>query len=676
MDTKSKKSKTAFSFFCFLLSIIILTGYMVTGIYAAANYQSVKQRVADAFEPDYQNTYAFRQTFEVLLASMNSLLQNGGNHSYFDDINRDTAKNILYVAKRRQNGTAQQPAAFTNSAPGVNLNTGALPQGYNFRLYFDGKKVTITKDGKDINVYGDGFYRSGQGMWYVPGYSNLSVLDSNTEDNRITVLVRKEMVESPYGSSPFSYIPVEQRNTRILIYFGGAGLLVGIALFVLYLLTRRDKKKADLALARFSERFWFELKALGTAALVFLDFAFLSHTWNSNWMFWGLCVTVSAFCYYLVINDMRYNHMFYKHNSVNSALRHYRKLEQGKPFQKQMLLRFWALLAAEILLLLFGVFMVFINGINDFAGSIFVFGIFAGMVYLIYRYARRYGNTVKDIGLLIDQISLVKYGDTGTPFEIPQDADLEKAARELSEIRSGIHAAVEKQLKSERMKIDLITNVSHDIKTPLTSIIGYVDLLNQEDGLPNHVKDYIQVLTEKSDRLKTMVQDIFDISKATSGNMELKMEELDLGKLIRQTLADMNEKIEASGLAFKVSIPESTVMIYADGQRIYRVFQNLLDNALQYSLENSRVFLTLCSENRMAVATIKNTSKFDLDCRNDLTERFVRGDGSRSTSGSGLGLSIARSFTEACAGSFHIGIDADLFTAKIEFNQILLETVL
>jgi len=250
--------------------------------------------------------------------------------------------------------------------------------------------------------------------------------------------------------------------------------------------------------------------------------------------------------------------------------------------------------------------------------------------------------------------------------ELPAEADLKNASLELNEIQSGIGEAVEERLKSERMKIELITNVSHDLKTPLTSIISYIDLLKQEESLPDHVKDYIEILAQKSDRLKNMVQDIFQVSKATSGNIEMNPEILDYGKLILQTLADMNEQVEASGLILKIDIPDTPVMIRADGKLLYRVFQNLIGNALQYSLDGSRVFITLEQTGEEASASVKNTSRFELDGDRDMTERFVRGDSSRTTSGSGLGLSIARSFTEACGGRFGISVDADLFSARVD----------
>ena len=638
------------------------------GAYAARSYDRTTQKLSDAFNPDFQNTYLFRQLMAVQLETMldqQSKITDESD-SYWNNLSKDTGENMIYSV-----GTDQNPTQFSNHDPGLNLKSGTLPSGYNLKLYFDGKKVTMTKDGKNIDIYGDGFYRENKGMWYLPGYSNLVFSEDNLENSRITILVRKELVPS-FGSSSsvFSHISADQQNSRIVVYVCGVILLLWIILTVLSILLRKDKKQADLALVRFSSWFCWEFKALCTILLIWADSTFISSFGGSNPFWWGICVGISSFCYYLVVNDMRYNPQFYKHSIFSAALKSYREIEDKKPFQKQMILRFWALLAAEVLLLLFGIFMISVGLFSSFLDFVFMLCVIGGMVYLIYRYVRRFQNTVHDIGLLIDQISLVKSGDLVTPLELPADADLCKATHELNTIQSGINKAVDERVKSEHMKIDLITNVSHDLKTPLTSIISYVDLLKQEEDLPDHVKDYIAVLAQKSDHLKNMVQDIFDVSKATSGNIELNMEILDFSKLIRQTLADMNEEVESSGLTFKVDVTDKPVMIYADGQRLYRVFQNLIGNALQYSLVGSRVFVTLSQNEAIFVASIKNTSRYELDDEKDMTERFVRGDSSRTTSGSGLGLSIARSFTEACGGSFGIRAEADLFIAEVGFNSI------
>lgn len=274
-----------------------------------------------------------------------------------------------------------------------------------------------------------------------------------------------------------------------------------------------------------------------------------------------------------------------------------------------------------------------------------------------------------DIGLLTDRILAVREGELSGELVLSEGTDLQEAADSLNQIQKGMETALREQVKSERMKVELVTNVSHDIKTPLTSIISYVELLRQEENLPQHVKEYVQILGEKSERLRNIVQDVFEISKAASGQLPIQMEALDMGKLLRQTLADMNDQISQSTLVMRTAIPETPVTVLADGQRLYRVFQNLLQNALRYSLEGSRVYLTLTEEVGQAVVRVKNTSSVELSEGKDFTERFVRGDESRTDGGSGLGLSIARSFTEVCGGKLTVETDADLFTVTVRFDR-------
>ncbi len=218
------------------------------------------------------------------------------------------------------------------------------------------------------------------------------------------------------------------------------------------------------------------------------------------------------------------------------------------------------------------------------------------------------------------------------------------------------------------MKVELVSNVSHDLKTPLTSILSYAELLRQEEGeLPPAAADYARIIDEKAQRLKTMVEDVFEVSKAAADQLPVHLEKLDLAKLLRQTLADMDASIQKSPLTFRVELPEEPVMITADGKRLYRVFQNLIDNALRYALEGSRVYLSLKTAEGTAEASVRNTSRDELPAGVDFTARFVRGDESRTDGGSGLGLSIAKSFTEACGGTFRVETVADLFTAVVTF---------
>ena len=241
----------------------------------------------------------------------------------------------------------------------------------------------------------------------------------------------------------------------------------------------------------------------------------------------------------------------------------------------------------------------------------------------------------------------------------------------FEEINAGFNESLEEQMKSERMKVTLITNVSHDLKTPLTSIISYIDLLSKEEDLSESARDYVNILADKSNRLKQIVSDLFDLAKSTSGDIHLDLETLDMKRLIEQTLGDMEDKIEKSGLQIKTSLPDHPTNIHSDGKKLYRVFQNVIDNALKYSLKGTRIYVDLEEKNGKALATIKNIAGYEMDfTAEEILQRFNRGDKSRSTDGSGLGLSIAESFTRVCGGDFNVTIDGDLFKVEIGFSII------
>lgn len=246
-----------------------------------------------------------------------------------------------------------------------------------------------------------------------------------------------------------------------------------------------------------------------------------------------------------------------------------------------------------------------------------------------------------------------------------------KQGENLNNIKLGIAQAVEDKMKSERFKTELITNVSHDIKTPLTSIINYVDLLGKEDLQNENAKEYIQIISKHSDRLKKLVVDLVDASKASSGVLQLDMQPLKIDVLLEQIAGEYVERLKGNNLELIMRKPEESIQIMADGQRIYRVFDNLMSNICKYALPNTRVYLLLERNNNTATISFKNISATELDMSaNDLMERFVRGDKSRNTEGSGLGLSIAESLTTLQNGEFNIQLDGDLFKIVISFPVI------
>ena len=290
---------------------------------------------------------------------------------------------------------------------------------------------------------------------------------------------------------------------------------------------------------------------------------------------------------------------------------------------------------------------------------------------IVFYLLRPASKEIKDFSEMARGVREIRNGNLGHKIPFASCRELSEVIDDINNIAEGFDKAVQGAVKAEKMKSELITNVSHDLKTPLTSIIGYVDLLEGTDNLPDEARDYVAVIKKKSERLKNIISDLFDLSKSTSGNAELEMEKLDMKKLMEQTLADMSDAIEASGRSIRQTLPEKPVMITGDGKKLYRVFQNIIDNALKYSLENTRIFVTLREKDGRAIAEIKNTSAYELDfSETEITERFTRGDRSRATEGSGLGLSIARSFTSACNGDFRVILDGDQFKVIIEFDTV------
>lgn len=249
--------------------------------------------------------------------------------------------------------------------------------------------------------------------------------------------------------------------------------------------------------------------------------------------------------------------------------------------------------------------------------------------------------------------------------------EMKQVAIELNDISGGLSHAIEDVLKSERLKTELITNVSHDIKTPLTSIINYVDLLKKEDIQNETAREYLQILDNKSQRLKKLTEDLVEASKASSGNIKLNMEQLNLSELLKQVRGEFDDKFHERGLQIIETLPEKEVYIEADSKYLYRVMENLYTNIAKYALENSRVYVDLIQSGegaKTATIILKNISAEKLNISaEELMQRFVRGDSARSTSGSGLGLSIAQSLIELQKGKFELQLDGDLFKVIIEF---------
>ncbi len=777
MDTKWKKSKSIIGFLAFLLGVsLLLEGALFFG--TAMTSSNSRAWVYDSFKSDWRRTREFKNFVSNRLERLITMGAGGWAYGYYsysgDDGNGPVPstgaerwakgihekmkedKNVLYtVAKEGE-------ALYSNSDTLTASTTAAqLPEGYGFLLQFDGEKVRAWLDGEELNIYGGGYYRfepqEDSYQWYVPGYKNFTVDEAGSK-----VKVTMAMINSPqifikgnYGNSgPEEYNELYYLKRNLAAYrediIGHAVRVgVGLALVVVYLLLRKDKKRADMALARGTGKVWFEVKILAALLLVFFclprpeylgdiwqeltyaygdtpvaeaipgdiylngdiiaeweaqglppeeieaalseygygqiayaeqasDFAtavtvlrenggwllreylgeLADHSLNLLVVLWGL--------YLLIFNDWRYNQRPWKQGVLGMlAVR-----ELKYPLQKRLSrMNGWLGLAVALLWLEVLFFLV-AQTLELYLPSWAIWNLLglpwllALGVYAWFFWRQR--RIWQDFGAVAGQLESIRAGEVESDLTLQENSDLHQMADDLNHIRQGLHQAVEERTRSERMKVELVTNVSHDLKTPLTSILSYTELLAQEPLEPP-ASEYVQIMGEKAQRLKAMVQDVFEVSKAASGQLPVKLERLDYARLLRQTLADMAQAIDHSGLTLRASIPEGEVPITADSDRLYRVFQNLIGNALKYSLPGSRVYLNLTVEGGQASASVRNTSAAELRPGADYTARFVRGDESRTDGGSGLGLSIAESFTRACGGELTVTTEADLFTAVVTF---------
>lgn len=304
--------------------------------------------------------------------------------------------------------------------------------------------------------------------------------------------------------------------------------------------------------------------------------------------------------------------------------------------------------------------------------SMWFFGIILALIYsvVLFKLLSDYSKkTIYEYNQLLDVTKKISDGN----LEVNMEDDLgffNPIKDELGNIQSGFKKAVDEEVKSQKMKTELISNVSHDLKTPLTSIITYIDLLKDENITDENRKMYIDTLDRKSQRLQHLIEDLFEVSKVNSGDVHLNIVNVDIISLMKQTLLELDDKISESSLKVKNNFSSEKIILPLDSQRTFRVFENLIINISKYAMPSSRVYIDILETDRQVNITLRNMSATEIDFSvDDIMERFVRGDKSRNTEGSGLGLAIAKSFVELQGGKMKIDIDGDLFKVTITFNK-------
>jgi len=670
LGTRSKKSRAFLVWLCFFLGVNLFVVLAAVGWEHRDEIWNEADDILPIVLGDFKDTSIFKEDmgerFEYLMRYVSGT---GYMESYVFSFSNE-GENLLYYAENLETGKivgniekekviAQGAATDPQSGEVQSWDEVILQAGYDYYLFYNGYSVLAQNRNRTVNVYDP---RSGyQETWLNP-YLHKS---EPYPEIRILLMVKKDITQVPYAYSWLYHLKQMYLRARWLCLTVIGVVLLDLVLLLTALVKRRAKREFDRALARLSGMLWLEVKAI--ISLFVLAFCFEVMRGSGIYDLGWILSMMTLWWFYILLVDLLVNRkQFFTHNSITWLIGRYRVFESKKPFQKALLWRIYALVVSEIVL----VFISFCLTAAGTSTAPYAIPFVAAGIYLLWLYLRKYRKMVTDLGLIVDRIEAVKDGKYETPSTVPANSDFRRAWDNLDQIQDGIQKAVEEKLRSERMKIELITNVSHDLKTPLTSIISYTDLIAREKNLPDNVREYATILLQKAGRLNALIQDLFELSKAASGNMVLNMERIDLVRLLEQTLADMDEQIQESGLTFKVNMPDSPVYIMSDGRRLYRVFQNLISNALKYSLKSSRVYIDVVPGSRIKVE-IKNVANYEMDFDADeIMERFVRGDKARSTEGSGLGLAIARSFTLACGGSFNISIDGDLFKVTLGFNRL------
>ena len=529
---------------------------------------------------------------------------------------------VFYYAK---NGTAE----FTNSPDSAKGYFQTFPS----YMIFDGSEQKLVPEEIKENIH----------YYWMP--------------QSINQLGQQDMIYIAFTEEFLNPRIEAWRNNKTLITYGLkqiAGFLAGLAAAFIYLVLvigRKPEEEQEVQLNPidrlyndFNLLLCFSLIALWAGAIITL------HRYNSFKLIFPITLLISACGLILILSLVKHlkNRTLIIHTLLYTIF--YRLFKFGKEVYDS------GSVGVKVVVIVIGYPILA-------ALTFFMFPITLGAAAWLAL------KKVKEFNAIKEGLQKVKEGDIHHTIAVSGNGEFGRLAADINSITDGLNKAVDNELKSERLKTELITNVSHDIRTPLTSIITYVDLLKNEQDQTKSA-EYLEIIDQKSQRLKILTEDLFEAAKATSGTIPVNYEKVDIVSLVTQGLGELNDKIEELKLELKLNHPKDKVYIKADGKLFWRAIENLFSNILKYALEGSRVYIDIIDSGTGVTLIIKNISAYELNISSDeLMERFKRGDESRSSQGSGLGLSIAKSLIEIQKGRFHIEIDGDLFKAVIQMPR-------
>ena len=565
-----------------------------------------------------------------------------------------------------------------------------LDKGTDLKSYYKDKNIFYTLTGPetgeiiDSNYSGEEYLIATTGSYFQYNEVNEEkygeVISHVTEDHiaDIDLYVAKNMTKNDLFSVTAKIIDIGFK-LRFVTVFIFIGAFIGFIVLLCYLYCAAGHVSGGIIKQNYLDLLPFDIFTAAAALLAFLSYAIvegMSYDMSSAllWIF-----TVGSIDYFIALG---YTMSFATRIKLRTLIKNtviYRILsffsKYFKRFAKWLRFLFTNLsLVKKTILILCGVaaveFIMVLFALLEYFHLPELLVLILAFVSLVFFVAAIY------FAIILQKIKQggekIAAGDLH--YKINTDymyGDFEEFCQSLNNINSGLQTAVNEKMKSEHFKTELITNVSHDIKTPLTSIINYVDLIKKEDPQNETVKQYIDVLDRQSGRLKKLVEDLIEASKASTGNLAVELAVCDVGVLLGQTLGEFQEKLEKANIIPILNQTEESVKIMADGRHLWRVFDNLMNNVCKYAQPYTRVYLDVKKENSKAVITFRNISKYQLNISSDeLMERFVRGDSSRNTEGSGLGLSIARSLVDLQGGEMNLSVDGDLFKVTVSFDTV------
>ncbi|HZK34521.1 MAG TPA: HAMP domain-containing sensor histidine kinase [Bacillota bacterium] len=668
MAIKLKDFRKILSWIAFILGVT-LTFVSLTIIFDYISLSSQdREQVRSAIKSDLKEKSAFKDTMAslsiYLMESNDSVLReeslimlnNEGDNLLYYMYNSDLATTTTNMDK---------PPVLVNSVV-------SLPEGYDYYIYYNGHTYSGLYKNDLIE------FRTDIEGRYIPNlkysYEEDTYYYKAYLDTRYNMfLAVKENPTEQEGQSMLYGLKQEDNLLKHDLVKKTLIIAASISLLGLAFLGRKDVIRVNKKIVAKISLVKLEYKLI-LLMMVVLVYDLLSIVYSVAFVQVLHQIMLSLACwwlFYLVLNIISSKKGFISNSYAIGIPEKLGQRLKGKPLPKMMQYKLIYYVCLNLLLALATVLLFFL--VYSFPsislGLLFLISITA-TVYLVTMSVRESNHFVDNLCVLDNHLARIKEGDYKTQLESQDYKTLHQLADDLGHIQDGMSHTLDSMLKSERTKVELITNVSHDLKTPLTSIISYVDLLLKEEDLPDHARDYVKVLQKKSDRLKLLIQDVFDLSKAASGEMKLNIKTLDLGRLINQIIADTNDSIAASSLDYKVSTPVSTAYIEGDSDKLYRVFMNLIQNTLKFSQDNTRVYIDVLNFSDYGLVEFKNISNYEMNFNEkNILDRFVKGDISRSTEGSGLGLAIAKSFIELLDGDLEIKVDGDLFKVLIKLPK-------